>query len=125
MMIKTGFLALFLFVVVISCAIPLQQGAETVQLIYAKPNEEVCRFIGQASASDGGMVSGDFMTEAKIHRSTANLMKNKAYEMGGNVVYIQQQFNKNEMLSKKLTNQTMLGFVYHCQGIKYEAHTVE
>lgn len=104
---------------VISCAIPLQQGAEVVQLIYIKPTEEMCRFIGQTSASDGGMVSGDFMTDAKIHKNTANIMKNKAYEMGGNIVYIQQQFNKNEKLTKTKTNQTMIGFVYQCQEIEY------
>ncbi len=103
----------------LSCAIPLNQGAEVVQLIYIKPSNESCQFIGQASASDGGMVSGDFMSDAKIHRSTANIMKNKAFEMGGNLVYIQQQFNKNKKLTTTMTNQTMLGFVYHCRGLKY------
>ena len=119
MTVKTKFLISAIFISVISCAIPLQQGAEIVQLIYTKPDKETCRFIGQASASDGGMVSGDFMTDAKIHKNTANIMKNKAYEMGGNVVYIQQQFNKNEKLTKRTTIQTMLGFVYQCQGINH------
>ena len=119
MTLKTRFFIPAFFISVISCAIPLQQGAEAVQLIYIQPNKETCQFIGQTSASDGGMVSGDFMSDAKIHKSTANLMKNKAYEMGGNVVYIQQQFNKNEKLTNTMTNQTMLGFVYQCQGIKF------
>ena len=119
MTLKTQFFIPVFFIFITSCAISLQPGAEVVQLIYIKPNQETCRFIGQTSASDGGMVSGDFMSDAKIHRSTANLMKNKAYEMGGNVVYIQQQFNKNEDLTKTMTNQTMLGFVYHCEGVKY------
>ena len=113
--------AIFLVPIIISvmsCAISLQEGAEIVQLIYIQPKEENCQFIGQTSASDGGMVSGDFMSDAKIHRSTANLMKNKAYEMGGNVVYIQQQFNKNKNLTKTMTNQTMLGYVYDCHGLK-------
>ena len=118
MNIKPIFLIPIISISVFSCAIDLHEGAEIVQLIYIQPNEENCRFIGQTSASDGGMVSGDFMSDAKIHRSTANLMKNKAYEMGGNVVYIQQQYNKNENLTKTLTNQTMLGFVYNCQGLK-------
>ena len=107
-----------LSVLMISCVIPLNKEAEIVQLIYIEPQEDQCRFIGQTSASDGGMVSGDFMTDAKIYRSTANLMKNKAYEMGGNIIYIQQQFNKNNTLTKTMTNQTMLGFVYECQGLE-------
>lgn len=118
MIIKPVFLIFILVISIISCAIPLQQGAEIVQLIYIQPKQDSCRFIGQTSASDGGMVSGDFMSDAKIHRSTANLMKNKAHDMGGNVVYIQQQFNKNKNLTKTMTNQTMQGFVYQCQGLE-------
>ncbi|WP_428354061.1 DUF4156 domain-containing protein [Methyloprofundus sp.] len=119
MIIKPVLPITLMLVTVISCAISLQEGAEIVELIYIKPNDDSCRFIGQTSASDGGMVSGDFMTDAKIYRSTANLMKNKAYDMGGNVVYIQQQFNKNATLTKTLTNQTMIGFVYQCQVPRY------
>jgi hypothetical protein len=58
------------------------------------------------------------LSDAKIHKSTANMMKNKVYAMGGNLVYIQQQFNKNEKLTNTLTNQTMLGYVYQCQGLE-------
>lgn len=117
MILKPVFIICFFAVAAIGCAIDLQEGAGIVQLIYKQPKQKNCRFIGQTSASDGGMVSGDFMSDAKIHRSTANLMKNKAYEMGGNVVYIEQQFNKNKNLTTTLTNQTMIGFVYQCQGI--------
>lgn len=115
MLIKPALIVLILVVNLISCAIDLSAGAERVQLIYKQPKKQHCLFLGQTSASDGGMVSGDFMTDAKIHRSTANLMKNKAYKLGGNVVYIQQQYNKNKDLTTTLTNQTMIGFVYQCQ----------
>lgn len=115
---KPIFIILLMYISLASCMIKLEKGAETVQLIYIQPEEESCRFIGQTSASEGGMVSGDFMSDAKIHKSTANLMKNKAYAMGGNMVYIQQQFDKNKGLTKTMTNQTMLGFVYQCQGLK-------
>lgn len=118
MTLKTIFLIPVLSVLMISCVTPLKKEAEIVQLIYIEPKEGQCRFIGQTSASDGGMVSGDFMTDAKIYRSTANLMKNKAYKMGGNAVYIQQQFNKNKDLTKAMTNQTMQGFVYQCLGLE-------
>ena len=107
-----------LFASLFGCAISLQVGADIVQLIYTKPNKDVCRFLGQTSASDGGMVSGDFMSDAAIHEGVANQMKNKAYQMGGNIVFIQQQFNKNKNLTIIKTNQTMIGFVYHCQGLK-------
>jgi hypothetical protein len=99
--------------------IKLQEGAEIVQLIYIQPSEDNCRFIGQASASDGGMISGDFMSDAKIHKSTANMMKNKVYAMGGNLVYIQQQFNKNEKLTNTLTNQTMLGLYINVRDLSW------
>lgn len=119
MPLKTKFLIFLIISAVLSCAIPLNQGAEVVQLIYIKPSNESCQFLGQTSASDGGMVSGDFMSDEKIHKNTAHIMKNKAYEMGGNIVYIQQQFNKNKKLTTNMTNQTMLGFVYYCEGLQY------
>ena len=118
MTLKYIFLSSMMLIFIISCAIRLEKGAEIVQLIYSQPNEDNCRFIGQTSASDGGMISGDFMSDAKIYRSTANMMKNRAYAMGGNVVYIQQQYNKNKDLTKTLTNQSMQGFVYQCQGLE-------
>ncbi len=100
-----------------ACAIPLQEGAEIVQLIYQAPRPEHCQFLGQASASDGGMVSGEFMSDAKIHAGTANQMKNLAFAMGGNLVFIKKQFNKNKNLTVNKTNQTMIGFVYHCNNL--------
>lgn len=125
MIIKTIFFVPGVLVALMSCATSLQPGAEIVQLIYIKPNKYTCQFMGQTTASDGGMVSGDFMSNAKIHRSTANRMKNKAYKMGGNIVYIQQQFNKNERLTKTLTNQTMQGFIYQCQGLEQANPTAD
>ncbi len=107
-----------LTLMVSACAVELKEGADIVQLIYVQPKKEVCQFIGQTSASDGGMVSGDFMSDADIHKGTANQMKNKAYAMGGNLVYIHQQFDENAQLTSTKTKQTMMGFVYHCDGLK-------
>lgn len=117
-MILKLFLSIFL-VSVLGCAVSLQDGAGVVQLIYTQPKQDVCQFLGQTSASDGGMVSGDFMHDAEIHKGVANQMKNKAHQMGGNVVFIQQQFNKNTRLTSTKTNQTMIGFVYRCPVIAY------
>lgn len=107
-------LILSIMVLTLSCSIPLQKEAKSVQLVYIQPNKGLCQFIGQTSASDGGIVSGDFMSSTTIHKSTENLMKNKAYSMGGNTVYVEQQFNKNEKLTENMTNQTMIGFIYQC-----------
>ncbi|BCG64305.1 MAG: hypothetical protein methR_P2078 [Methyloprofundus sp.] len=105
-----------------ACAISLEKGAEIVQLIYQRPSADTCQFIGQTSASDGGMVSGDFMTDAKIHEGAANQMKNKAFAMGGNLVFIQHQFNENKLLTATKTKQTMIGFVYYCFGLPQVNH---
>lgn len=56
--------------------------------------------------------------DADIHKGTANQMKNKAYAMGGNLVYIHQQFDENAQLTSTKTKQTMMGFVYHCDSLK-------
>lgn len=103
--------------IITACAISLEKGAEIVQLIYQQPSADTCQFIGQTSASDGGMVSGDFMSDAKIHEGAANQMKNKAFAMGGNLVFIQQKFDENKLLTATKTKQTMIGFVYYCDDL--------
>jgi len=106
------------FILVSGCAISLKESAKFVQLIYTQPNNKVCQFLGQTSAQEGGMVSGDFMSDARIHEGVANQMKNKAYAMDGNLVYIKQQFDKNKHITHTKTNQTMIGLVYRCSDFK-------
>jgi len=114
-----GFIIYIIVLVTVSgCAISLEEGAEIVQLIYIQPNKILCQFLGQTSAQEGGMVSGDFMSDTSIYEGVANQMRNKAYTMGGNLVYVKQQFDKNKHISHTKTNQTMIGFVYRCSGLK-------
>jgi len=82
------FIYIVVFIAMSGCTIALEEGAEIVQLIYTQPDNSVCQFLGQTSAQEGGMVSGDFMSDARIHEGVANQMKNKAYAMGGNLVYV-------------------------------------
>ncbi|NOQ63884.1 MAG: DUF4156 domain-containing protein [Methyloprofundus sp.] len=111
---------ILLILALMSCAIPTQKGADIVAIVYELPVKDSCRFLGQATASDGGIVSGEFMKDERILKNTANILKNKAYAMGGDVVYIQQEFNKNKNITRVKTNQTMQGYVYHCQGYDAE-----
>jgi len=114
-----GFVVYIVVLIAVSgCAISLEEGAGIVQLIYTQPNKSVCQFLGQTSSQEGGMVSGDFMSDARIHEGVANQMKNKAYAMGGNLVYVKLQFDKNKHITRTKTNQTMIGFMYRCSGLK-------
>jgi len=97
-----------------ACVTPLQEGAEEVLIVNVKPAEKICEFLGQISASEGGMVSGDFMRDSKIKLGAINQLKNKALLMGGNAVYIEENFNALTHLTPRTLNQTNIGLVYRC-----------
>jgi len=103
-----------LYFLITACATSLQEGAEDILIVNIEPAEKICEFLGQISASEGGMVSGDFMRDSKIKRGAINQLKNKALLMGGNTVYIEENFNALTHLSPRKLNQTNIGLVYRC-----------
>lgn len=99
-----------------ACAItPLDEGAEIVLLIDFKPDEKMCEFLGQVSASEGGAIFGEFMSNHKIKEGAFNQLKNSALEMGGNTVYIKSSFNALKHLTPVTLNQTHMAHVYLCK----------
>jgi len=103
-----------LLLLLTACATSLEEGAETILIVNVEPAEKMCEFLGQISASEGGMVSGDFMRDSKIKLGAINQLKNKALLMGGNTVYIEENFNALTHLSPRKLNQTNIGLVYRC-----------
>jgi len=103
-----------LSLLITACATSLQEGAEAVVIVNIVPAEKICEFLGQISASEGGMISGEFMQDDKIKRGAINQLKNKALLMGGNTVYIEKDFNALKHLTPRKLNQTNIGLVYRC-----------
>lgn len=68
------------------CAsIQVRPGAETVRVTNQAPGAN-CRFLGEATGSQGDIWSGAFTTNANLESGARNDLKNKAASMDGNWV---------------------------------------
>jgi hypothetical protein len=74
----------------------------------------MCEFLGQVSASEGGLIFGEFMSNRKIKEGAHNQLKNSALKMGGNTVYVERSFNDLKHLTPVTLNQTNIAYIYLC-----------
>lgn len=75
-------------VLVSGCAsIPVRPGAEAVRVTKQEPGAD-CRFLGEATGSQGNVFSGAFTSNAKLEDGARNDLKNQAAVMGGNWVVL-------------------------------------
>jgi len=81
---KTAFL-LFIATITCSCVTKLKPGAESVRITYNISAVEGCEYKGEvkAKSQQGGVLFTDISEEDAL-----NKLKNKAYEMGANVVLL-------------------------------------
>jgi hypothetical protein len=104
-----------------ACAsIPLKQEATLVRLTHVEPSTEECQFLGDITGSQGDFIQGSFTSNEDLETGARHDLKNKAYEMGGNVVYLLTQragqsggFDEYGG-STEQTNVTLSGNVYRC-----------
>lgn len=101
-------------------AVPLQNGAKLVRLTNSEPMKE-CKYLGDVTGSQGDFFTGEFTSNADLETGARNDLKNKAYDMGGNVIYLLTQragqtgsFDKDFGGGSVQTNVTLSGNVYHC-----------
>lgn len=103
-----------LLLMLTACATTLQEGSEKILLVNFKPSEKMCEFLGQVSASEGGLIFGEFMSNRKIKEGVHNQLKNSALKMGGNTVYVERSFNDLKHLTPVTLNQTNIAYIYLC-----------
>lgn len=68
-------------------SLPLQDGAELVRLTHTEPSQKECKFLGDVTGSQEGL----FTAGDALETGARNDLKNKAYNLGGNVVYLLTQ----------------------------------
>ena len=67
----------------------VRHGAKHVRLTNVEPVG--CQFLGDITGSQGGFWSGSFTSNRNLETGARNDLKNRAYKMGGNVVYLLTQ----------------------------------
>jgi hypothetical protein len=99
-------------------AVPLQPQAMLVRLTNEEPRG--CTFLGDVTGNQGNAFTGDFTSNRTLETGARNDIKNQAYAMGGNVVYLltnragQTGIFDRDGGSIKQTNVTLSGNVYDC-----------
>lgn len=101
-------------------SIPLEPGATLVRLTNNEPTTE-CKFLGYITGNQGDFFTGEFTSNADLETGARNDLKNKAYQMGGNVIYLLTEragqtgsYNRDFGGGSSQTNVTLSGNVYHC-----------
>ncbi|MGE8639469.1 MAG: DUF4156 domain-containing protein [Achromobacter sp.] len=94
----------------------LSDTAGLVRLTRSEPDLQKCRFLGDATGSQGDFLFGSITSNSALETGARNDLKNKAASMGGNVVYLLtdragQTANDGEL---RQTNVTISGGVYAC-----------
>jgi len=107
-----------------SCAsVQLNPEAMKVRITHNEPQN--CEFLGDVTGSQGNAFTGAWTSNANMETGARNALKNKAYAMGGNTVYIltnragvtgSGSTNAYGAYSQRTqqTNVTLSGSVFRC-----------
>lgn len=90
-----------------------REGAQ-VELTNEKPQGD-CKFLGEAVGSQGNVITGDITSNKELMVGARNDLRNKAADMGGNVVWVQNLSNASAWGSSGTTNTTVVGQVFNCK----------
>lgn len=88
--------------------------AQNVEIVNEKPNADKCIFVGEIVGSQGNWFTGDFTSNKDLVIGARNELRNEAYKLGANIVYIQDMKNTNAYGSLGTTNTTAVGKAYRC-----------
>lgn len=80
-------LGLAALMMLVGCqATEMKPGAEKVRIMQSEPKG--CKYMGEATGNQGNFFTGAYTSNANLETGARNELKNKALEMGGNVIVI-------------------------------------
>ncbi len=94
-------------------AISVKPGAELVRITNTEPGRE-CKFLGDVTGSQGNRFTGGYTSDANLETGARNDLKNKAFDIGGNVIYLLFQRDSQTGDTRDRKNVTLSGNVYRC-----------
>lgn len=103
----------------VACAAtPVRPGAERVRFAQSEP--QGCEYLGEATGNQGNFFTGAWTSNSNLETGARNELKNKAAEMGGNVVVLlTNRAGSTGSVgayggSQQQTNVVMTGTVFRC-----------
>ncbi|ENM5767376.1 DUF4156 domain-containing protein [Vibrio mimicus] len=94
---------------------PTIKGAERVELTSERPDRTQCEYLGEVIGSQGNWVTGDFTSNEDLIIGARNELKNEAFKLGANIVYVEGMANTNAWGSLGTTNTTAIGKAFKCE----------
>lgn len=99
-------------------AAPMKAGAEKVRISQSEPKD--CKYLGEVTGNQGNFFTGGWTSNENMETGARNELKNKAFELGGNVVVLLT--NRSGQTGSygqygggsQQTNVTLSGTVYNC-----------
>ncbi len=102
-------------ILVLGCsAKSISPGAQSIELVNETPDMSKCKFLGEIIGTQGNFITGDFTSSKNLVMGARNELRNEAFKLGANVVYIQDMKNTNAYKSLGTTNTTAVGKAYKC-----------
>ena len=93
----------------------LDNGANNVRLVTKTLDKiKTCEYLGEIIGSQGNWVTGDYTSNENLILGARNDLRNKAYKLGANTVYVENMANTNAWGSLGTTNSTVIGQAYKC-----------
>lgn len=89
--------------------------AKEVELVIEKPDNTSCIFLGEVVGSQGNWFTDGYTSSKNLIVGARNELRNEAYQLGGNIVYIQHIENTNAANSAGIDSSTVIGKAYQCR----------
>ncbi len=96
----------------------LKPGAEKVRFMQSEPKG--CKYVGEATGNQGNFFTGGWTSNENLETGARNTLKNKAVDMGGNVIVMltnragQTGSGGQYGGSTQQTNVAITGTVFNC-----------
>lgn len=104
----------FFTVALVGCtAVPLEMGADRVEFAHEMPKH--CQFLGELPGSQGNWFTAAITSDAALMMGARNELKNKASDMGANVVVIDDKHH-SARLAGGTYSSVVIGQAYLCVG---------
>ncbi len=93
----------------------LNEHAKIVKIVYERPSETNCKYLGDVIGTQGNSFSGDFTPNDEMIMGARNELRNKTHEMGGNIIFVEKMHDSSYWGSMGTTNITIIGQAFKCR----------
>lgn len=102
-------------VILIGCsAKAVLPQAQTVEFVYKPVDTKKCTFVGETIGTQGNWFTGDWTSNQDLMIGARNDIKNQAFSLGGNTVFMENISNASAWGALGTTNTTIVGRAYKC-----------